>query len=70
MIVVRNVFKLKFGKTREALAVFREGQAFAKKPGAGIAPPACSPMSSLLSTLWSSSKPSHPWPNSNPQSRL
>lgn len=39
MIVVRNVFKLKFGKTREALAVFREGQAFAKRLGVGATPP-------------------------------
>lgn len=39
MIVVRNVFKLKFGKSREALAVFKEGQAFAKKAGIGTSPP-------------------------------
>ncbi len=39
MIVVRNVFKLKFGKTREALAVFKEGQAFAKRLGVGMAAP-------------------------------
>jgi len=39
MIVVRNVFKLKFGKTREALAVFKEGQAFARKTGFGMGSP-------------------------------
>lgn len=39
MILVRNVFKLKFGKAREALAVFKEGQAFAKRLGIGTAAP-------------------------------
>jgi hypothetical protein len=38
MILVRNVFKLKFGKTREALSVFKEMQAHAKKMGSGMAP--------------------------------
>ena len=39
MILVRNVFKLKFGKTKDALAVFKEGQAFARRLGVGAAPP-------------------------------
>ncbi|PWT87792.1 MAG: hypothetical protein C5B54_11730 [Acidobacteria bacterium] len=33
MIVVRNVFRLKFGKAREALAVWKEGMAINKKLG-------------------------------------
>ena len=31
MIVVRNVFQLKYGKAREALAVMKEGVAFQKR---------------------------------------
>jgi len=31
MIVVRNVFQLKFGKAREALAVMKEGVAIQKR---------------------------------------
>jgi len=31
MIVVRNVFRLKFGKAREALAVMKEGVAIQKR---------------------------------------
>jgi len=38
MIVVRNVFQLKFGKTREAVALFKEGIALMRKPGAGQVP--------------------------------
>jgi hypothetical protein len=34
MIVIRNVFHLKFGKTREALAVLKEGIAIQKRAGA------------------------------------
>jgi hypothetical protein len=33
MIVVRNVFQLKFGKAKEAVAISREGMALFKKPG-------------------------------------
>jgi hypothetical protein len=36
MIVVRNVFRLKFGKTREALAVMKEGIAIQKRAGVDI----------------------------------
>jgi hypothetical protein len=39
MIVIRNVFRLKFGKAREAVALFREGLAIQKKLQGG-APPA------------------------------
>ena len=35
MIVVRNVFQLKFGKTREAVALFKEGIALMHKLGFG-----------------------------------
>jgi hypothetical protein len=38
MIVVRNVFRLKFGKTREAVAVFKEGQATMRQSGFGHTP--------------------------------
>jgi hypothetical protein len=33
MVVVRNVFRLKFGKTREAVALLKEGIALQKKAG-------------------------------------
>lgn len=35
MILVRNVFKLKFGKAREALALWKEGARFIRQSGAG-----------------------------------
>ena len=31
MIVVRNVFRLKFGKAKEAVALFKEGIALQKR---------------------------------------
>ncbi len=36
MIVVRNVFQLKFGKAREAVALVKEGMAIQKKALAGV----------------------------------
>ena len=36
MIVVRNVFQLKFGKAREAVALVKEGVAIQKKALAGV----------------------------------
>lgn len=33
MIVIRNVFQLKFGKAREAVALIKEGAAIQKKAG-------------------------------------
>jgi hypothetical protein len=36
MVVIRNVFRLKFGKAREAVALFKEGVAIQKRVGAGI----------------------------------
>lgn len=36
MIVIRNVFRLKFGKAKEALALVKEGAAIQKRVGAGI----------------------------------
>jgi hypothetical protein len=36
MIVIRNVFRLKFGKAREAVALFKEGIAIQKRVGAGL----------------------------------
>ena len=38
MIVVRNVFKLKFGKTKEAVSLMKEMQVMANKQGFGRAP--------------------------------
>ena len=35
MMVIRNVFRLKFGKAREAVALFKEGIAIQKRVGAG-----------------------------------
>jgi hypothetical protein len=35
MIVIRNVFRLRFGKAREAVALFKEGIAIQKRVGAG-----------------------------------
>src|SRR5438309_8214430 len=34
MIVVRNIFRLKFGKAREAVALIKEGVAIQKRAGA------------------------------------
>jgi hypothetical protein len=36
MVVIRNVFQLKFGKAREAVALFKEGLAIQKRVGAGM----------------------------------
>jgi len=36
MVVIRNVFRLKFGKAREAIALFKEGIAIQKRAGAGL----------------------------------
>jgi hypothetical protein len=36
MIVVRNTFRLKFGKTREALAILKEGMAIQKRAGVDV----------------------------------
>ena len=36
MIVIRNVFRLKFGKTREAVAIIKDGIAIQKKALAGV----------------------------------
>jgi|SRR5580765_7018258 hypothetical protein len=36
MIVVRNTFRLKFGKAREALAVLKEGMAIQKRAGVDV----------------------------------
>ena len=36
MIVIRNVFQLKFGKAREALAVMKEGVAIQKRLAADV----------------------------------
>lgn len=36
MTVIRNVFRLKFGKAREAVALFKEGIAIQKRIGAGV----------------------------------
>jgi hypothetical protein len=36
MIVIRNVFQLKFGKAREAVALAKEGIAIQKKALAGV----------------------------------
>jgi hypothetical protein len=35
MILVRNVFRLKFGHAKEALSTWKEGQAIAEKAGFG-----------------------------------
>ena len=35
MIVVRNVFRLKFGKAKDALALWKEGRQIAEKTGSG-----------------------------------
>ena len=35
MIVVRNVFRLKFGKAKDALALWKEGKRIAERVGSG-----------------------------------
>ena len=36
MIIVRNTFRLKFGKAREALAIMKEGLAIQKRAGVEV----------------------------------
>src|SRR6187431_2966954 len=36
MTVIRNVFRLKFGKAREAVALFKEGIAIQERVGVGL----------------------------------
>ena len=36
MIIIRNVFQLKFGKAREAVALVKEGVAIQKRVGTGV----------------------------------
>ena len=36
MIIVRNTFRLKFGKAREALAIMKEGMAIQKRAGVDV----------------------------------
>ena len=36
MIIIRNVFRLKFGKAREAVALFKEGVAIQSRAAAGL----------------------------------
>jgi NIPSNAP len=36
MILIRNVFRLKFGKAREAVALIKEGAAIQKRAGANF----------------------------------
>ena len=38
MIVIRNVFRLKFGKAKEAVAIAKEGVAIQKRVGASFSP--------------------------------
>jgi hypothetical protein len=35
MIIVRNVFRLKFGKAKDALALWKEGREIAQRTGSG-----------------------------------
>ena len=39
MIVVRNVFQLKFGKARDAIALWKEGREIARRVGGETSPP-------------------------------
>jgi hypothetical protein len=36
MVVIRNVFRLKFGKAREAVALFKEGMAIQRRIGVEV----------------------------------
>ena len=36
MIIIRNVFRLKFGKAKEAVALFKEGNAIQHRVGGGM----------------------------------
>ena len=36
MVVIRNVFRLKFGKAKEAVALFKEGLVIQKRVGANL----------------------------------
>lgn len=39
MVIIRNVFHVKFGKSREAVALFKEGMAIQKRVATGQALP-------------------------------
>ena len=51
MILVRNVFRLKFGKSREAVALMKEGIAIQKKLASGISPRLLTDLSGDFYTL-------------------
>jgi len=51
MILVRNVFRLKFGKSREAVALMKEGIAIQKKLVSGISPRLLTDLSGDFYTL-------------------
>jgi hypothetical protein len=51
MIVVRNVFRLKFGKAKEALALWKEGREIAKRAGASGTPRVMTDLAAPFYTL-------------------
>jgi len=51
MILVRNVFRLKFGKAREAVAVMKDGLAIQKRLASGISPRLLTDLSGDFYTL-------------------
>ena len=51
MIIVRNTFRLKFGKAREALAVMKESVAIQKRLGAELSPRLLTDLTGTFYTL-------------------
>jgi len=51
MILVRNVFRLKFGKSREAVAMMKDGITIQKKLAPGISPRLLTDLSGDFYTL-------------------
>ena len=61
MVVIRNVFRLKFGKAREAVALFKEGMAIQKRVGLDFSTRLLTDVTGPSTR--SSSKSQHPiWP--------
>lgn len=51
MIIVRNTFRLKFGKAREAVAIMKEGIAIQKRAGVNVSQRLLTDMTGVFYTI-------------------
>ncbi len=51
MIVIRNTFRLKFGKAREAVAIMKEGIAIQKRAGVNVSQRLLTDMTGVFYTI-------------------